>query len=89
MVEVDGEVLTQERKVEIADHLFQRIDENIRASKNWSKDLILEISQRYENLAQENLSISQQKLIRLSSISVKSLRWSNKKLHRKTSSKEF
>ena len=61
MVEVDGEVLTQERKVEIADHLFQRIDENIRASKNWSKDLILEISQRYENLAQENLSISQQK----------------------------
>ena len=62
MVQASPDTLSPERKAEIADHLFQRIEGDIRDSKNWSKDLVLELSQRYENLARENLRISQQKL---------------------------
>lgn len=62
MVEATSDTLSAERKAEIADSIFWRIDEQIRESKDWSKDLVLEISERYENLARENLRISQQKL---------------------------
>ena len=62
MVEANTDTLSPEVEANIADKIFQQIDEEIRKYKNWSKKFVLRLTKRFENLARENLSVSEEKL---------------------------
>ena len=53
---------TAEKLSEVEEEIFDVIDEEIRACHNWCKDLVEELTQRYESLARRHLSIVEAKL---------------------------
>ena len=64
MVQADGDSIV-EHIADLEQELFELIDEEIRASHDWCKDLVLELTQRFENLARRHLSIVKNKLQRV------------------------
>ena len=62
MVEANGGS-SSERIAEVEQELFELIDGEIRTSHGWCKDLVLELSQRYENLSRRHLDIVENKLL--------------------------
>ena len=56
-----------EELVDIEQELFEVIDNEIRATQDWCKDLVQELAERHENLARRHLAIVKNKLILIQS----------------------
>ena len=51
-----------ERLAQVEEEIFEFIDDEIRATHDWCKDLVQEITERYESLSRRHLRIVEQKL---------------------------
>ena len=51
-----------ERLEQVEEEIFEFIDDEIRATHHWCKDLVQELTERYENLSRRHLRIVEQKL---------------------------
>ena len=51
-----------ERLEQVEEEIFEFIDDEIRATHDWCKDLVQELTDRYENLSRRHLRIVEQKL---------------------------
>ena len=61
MVEVDPSGSSVERIAVVEEEIFQLIDGEIREQHNWSKDLVEQLTQRYETTATKHLQITDSK----------------------------
>ena len=62
MVEANPGSHSPEQLVEIEEQIFETIDEEIRESHNFCKDLVLQWTQKIENLAMKHLNFARERL---------------------------
>ena len=62
MVEATPSGTSPGRLAELEECIFETIDEEMRGTHDWCKDLVLEYTQRIETISRKHLGIAKQKL---------------------------
>ena len=62
MVEATPSSTSPGRLAELEECIFETIDEEMRGTHDWCKDLVLEYTQRIETISRKHLGIAKQKL---------------------------